>query len=595
MSTGKLLFQLYYGDESYPITDAKIILLNSNNVPLLMSPISVDENGKSEAIELYTLDKTLTESPMEGIAPYITYSAIIKSPYFKDVLIEGIQIFDGITSIEKVPMVPKLTKSSTTDDFVIPEHGLLENETSSNITALKPVINTNKPKILTNPIIPEKITVHLGSPNSNAANVTVPFADYIKNVASSEIYPTWPENAIRANIYAQISFTLNRIFTEWYRSRGYNFDITNSTAYDHYFVNGRDIFDNISKIVDDIFNDYISRVSFLEPLLAQYCNGTTVTCDGLSQWGTVDYAKQGLTPFEILKKYYSNNIELRSADIVSGTNESYPGTPLKLGSNNDNVKTIQTQLNRIRKNYPAITNISPVDGIFNATTEKSVKDFQKIFNLTADGIVGKSTWYKISQIYVGVKNLAELESEGEKLPIPTTPPSTVIRKGSYGKSVEIAQFFLACIAAFYDEIPTVKITGTFDDSTENSVRSFQSKFGLAVDGIIGKKTWNKLYEVFLSIKPYIFTEGGNLYKYPGYILREGSSGENVKIIQRWLSSISNRYTSIPNVDVDGKFGPKTKAAVIAFQKAFNLAPDGLVGKLTWDKLYSVYLEIVSNK
>lgn len=425
----------------------------------------------------------------------------------------------------------------------------------------------------------------MGTPTSNAANVTVPFTDYIKNVASSEIYPTWPENAILANIYAQLSFTLNRIYTEWYRSRGYNFDITNSTAYDHYFVNGRNIFENISRIVDDIFNDYISRIDFLEPLLAQYCNGTTVTCDGLSQWGTVSLANSGYYPFKILTYYYGDNIELRNAPVVDAIDNSYPGTPLKLESNSDAVKTIQVQLNRIAKNYPVIP-ISPMDGYFNEATEKAVKIFQKILNLSQDGIVGKGTWYKISQIYVGVKNLAELDSEGEKLSIEPTPPSYILKLGSKGDAVKVLQYFLNCIALFYDNIPPIKIDGVFGNSTKNAVEAFQQKFELGIDGIVGKNTWRKLYEIYKTIEPYIIPLASN--PYPGYIIAEGSRGNDVKTIQTWISAISKKYPFIPSVNVDGIFGPLTTTSFIAFQAEFNLVPDGLVGKLTWDKLYSVY-------
>ncbi|MBM6837812.1 peptidoglycan-binding protein, partial [Clostridium saudiense] len=356
-------------------------------------------------------------------------------------------------------------------------------------------------------------------------------------------------------------------------------------AYDHYFVNGRDIFENISRIVDDIFNDYISRTDFVEPLLAQYCNGTTVTCDGLSQWGTVSLANSGYTPFNILTYYYGNNIELRSAPVVEAVDGSYPGTPLKLGSSGDAVKTIQTQLNRIAKNYPAIP-ITKADGYFDETTEKAVKTFQKIFNLSQDGIVGKGTWYKISQIYVGVKNLAELDSEGEKLPIESTPPSYILKLGSKGDGVKVLQYFLNCIALFYDNIPPVKIDGIFGEATKNAVEAFQQKFGLNVDGIVGKNTWRKLYEIYKTVEPYIIPASST--QYPGYIIAEGSSGSDVRTIQTWLSAISKKYPSIPSVNIDGIFGPLTTASVIAFQEEFNLIPDGLVGKLTWDKLYSVY-------
>ncbi len=592
MAIGKLQFQLYFGQEAYPISNANIFIVDSiSGIPIFDGLLTIDSSGKSEIIDLYTLDKELSETPNTDVIPYTTYDAYIISETFRNVLIKNIEIFPDITSIQPVSLLPKGRSINEFDVVDITPHGLIkENEISNTnepINSTNSTTNSNSPTtfLLKKPVIPTNITVHLGTPTSNAVNVTVPFTDYIKNVASSEIYPTWPENAIRANIYAQISFTLNRIYTEWYRSRGYNFDITNSTAYDHYFVNGRDIFENISRIVDDIFNDYISRTDFLEPLLAQYCNGTTVTCDGLSQWGTVSLANSGYYPFKILTYYYGDNIELRNAPVVDAIDNSYPGTPLKLGSSSDAVKTIQVQLNRIAKNYPAIP-ISQTDGYFNETTEKAVKTFQKIFNLSQDGIVGKGTWYKISQIYVGVKNLAELDSEGEKLPIEPTPPSYILKLGSKGDAVKVLQYFLNCIALFYDNIPPIKIDGIFGNSTKNAVEAFQQKFGLGVDGIVGKNTWRKLYEIYKTIEPYIISAPST--PYPGYIIAEGSRGNDVKTIQTWLSAISKKYPSIPAVNADGIFGPLTTASVIAFQAEFNLVPDGLVGKLTWDKLYTVY-------
>lgn len=592
MAIGKLQFQLYFGQEAYPISNANIFIVDSiSGIPIFDGLLTIDSSGKSEIIDLYTLDKELSETPNTDVIPYTTYDAYIISETFRNVLIKNIEIFPDITSIQPVSLLPKGRSINEFDVVDITPHGLIkENEISNTndpINSTNSITDSNSPTtfLLKKPVIPTNITVHLGTPTSNAVNVTVPFTDYIKNVASSEIYPTWPENAIRANIYAQISFTLNRIYTEWYRSRGYNFDITNSTAYDHYFVNGRDIFENISRIVDDIFNDYISRTDFLEPLLAQYCNGTTVTCDGLSQWGTVSLANSGYYPFKILTYYYGDNIELRNAPVVDAIDNSYPGTPLKLGSSSDAVKTIQVQLNRIAKNYPAIP-ISQTDGYFNETTEKAVKTFQKIFNLSQDGIVGKGTWYKISQIYVGVKNLAELDSEGEKLPIEPTPPSYILKLGSKGDGVKVLQYFLNCIALFYDNIPPIKIDGILGNSTKNAIEAFQQKFGLVVDGIVGKNTWRKLYEIYKTIEPYIIPAPST--PYPGYIIAEGSRGNNVKTIQTWLSAISKKYPSIPAVNADGIFGPLTTASVIAFQAEFNLVPDGLVGKLTWDKLYTVY-------
>lgn len=265
------------------------------------------------------------------------------------------------------------------------------------------------------PFIPEQITVHLGTPNSDAENVTVNFPDYIKNVASSEIYPTWPESAIRANIYAIISFVLNRVYTEWYRVKGYNFDITNTTQYDQKYIQGREIFENISQIVDEIFNSYVVRDGRIEPLFTAFCNGTTVTCDGLSQWGTVGLAEQGLTPYEILQYYYGDDINIVDNVSVKTNTPSYPGEEMSLGMASNDIKTIQVQLNRISRNYPAIPKIEPINGIYGGSTERAVREFQKIFNLPETGVVNEATWYKIAYIYISVKKLSELNSEGLRL------------------------------------------------------------------------------------------------------------------------------------------------------------------------------------
>ena len=262
------------------------------------------------------------------------------------------------------------------------------------------------------PYIPETITVHLGRPEENAENVTLPFLDYVSNVASSEIFPNWPESALRANIYAQISFALNRVYTEYYRARGYDFDITNSTSIDQSFVYGRDIFENINQIVSEVFTDYIRREGAVEPLFAQYCDGVRVQCNGLSQWGSVELARDGLAPYDILTYYYGNNIELVTDAPVMGITASLPERPLSIGSAGSDVRQIQVRLNRIAQNYPSIPKIAVADGLFSFDTDAAVRAFQSIFGLTEDGIVGRATWYKIQLIYNSVKKLNELNSEG---------------------------------------------------------------------------------------------------------------------------------------------------------------------------------------
>lgn len=441
------------------------------------------------------------------------------------------------------------------------------------------------------PIIPRYITVHLGPPNSDAQNVTLPFPDYIKNVASSEIYPTWPEAAIRANIYAQISFALNRVYTEWYRSRGYDFDITSSTAYDQSFVNERPIFENISEIVDEIFNSFVRRQGNIEPLFTAYCDGRITDCEGLKQWGTVALANEGMTPYEILQYYYGDDIDIVTDVSVSENTPSYPGIPLQEGDSSNAVQAMQVRLNRIAKNYPGIPVISPADGNFRRSTTESVRKFQQIFGLTPDGIIGNATWYKIIYIYASVKRLAELDSEGIAA---GEIPQRFVRQlslGNTGPEVSVIQYYLRVISNYYDTVPSVEVTGTFDDATDAAVRAFQQTYGLPVDGIVGQNTWNDMYRAYRGIVAAQVVSADALPLYPGRILAEGSEGDYVRVLQEWLSALSDTYPEIPKITVDGQFGPATDAAVRAFQNRFGITANGVVGAVTWDSIASAYEDI----
>lgn len=445
------------------------------------------------------------------------------------------------------------------------------------------------------PVIPEYITVHLGPPDSDAENVTVSFIDYIKNVASSEIYPTWPESALRANIYAEISFALNKIYTEYYRSRGYDFDITNSTATDQSFVYGRDIFENISQIVDDIFNDYIARQGFVEPLYAVYCNGTTVTCEGLSQWGTVDLAEQGYIPYDILRYYYGDDINLVFNAPIENVTETYPKVPLRLSSAGNDVRTIQTRLNRISANYPAIPKISNPNGIFSTETEDAVKAFQEIFGLTPDGVVGKATWYEIQKIYNAVKRLNELESEGLLLSDVSKQFSEKLSFGSTGINVSVVQYYLNIIADFNPKIPTIPLDGVFGEQTQNAVKAFQREYGLPQTGEVDEPTWNKITSVYLGMIESTSDEGTSAERFPGTLLNLGSSGRDVELLQRYLDIVSQVYTEIPVVSVNGNFDEATENAVRVFQEIVGMPPSGIVGPITWDLLAEKYNEIENGK
>ena len=349
------------------------------------------------------------------------------------------------------------------------------------------------------PYVPQRITVHLGTPNSDAQNVTVSFSDYVKNVASSEIYPTWDESALRANILAITSFALNRVYTEFYRSRGYDYDITNSTAFDQYFVNGRSFFDNVSRIVDELFDDYLRRPGFVEPLAAKFCNGTTVTCEGLSQWGSQNLAQQGYTSTEILDSYYGD-VEIVTNAPIQGITTSYPGTPLRRGTTGPSVVTVQASLNRIAQSYPAIPKIPVVDGIFGSRTEAAVRKFQEIFNLSPDGIVGPATWYALVRIYVAVTRLAELRSQGQRFYANSWATTDPIEQGDTGIKVEHLQYMLSVLSAYIPEIPPVNIDGIFGNATRAAVIAAQRRFGLPQTGIVDFQTWDEIYDQFSGIE-----------------------------------------------------------------------------------------------
>ncbi len=587
MGSGGLSLEVYTGTKALPVNNAEVTIKDNNGN--ILYTLTTNENGMTEKVNLETVDVATTLDPNYGGIPYKTYVVEVKSPDYINLTIRGVQIFDTVDSVLPVNMLPMLNMKGAKNSAVIniPENNLLNKE-----KRIQETEEFKTPKILSDVYIPNNIKVHLGTPTSNAQNVEVPFIDYIKNVASSEIYPSWPENAIKANMHAQISFALNRLYTEWYPSKGYSFNITNVPAYDQYYVPGRNIYENISDIADEIFNVYIRREGRKEPYISQFCNGTTSTCNGLSQWGTVTLAEQGYNPINILKYYYPNDIELVQSFLYENIEESYPGYALKLGSKGDDVLTIQNYLNRIRVNYPLIPEIENPDGNFDKTTEEAVKTFQKTFNIKSDGIVGKGTWFEISRVYNAVKKLSELDSEGEVIGVPINPPNAVLKQGSKGTDVLTLQFLLNYIAEFYNFVPSVIQNAVFDERTKISVMEFQRNFGLTPDGIVGPATWNKLYEVYYSIDDAVDIPEGNVTNgyppYPGVVLKVGSRGNDVLVMQQYLSDIAKIYPNISNLTADGIFGAGTKASVVAFQNQFGLVADGVVGELTWNKIMEVH-------
>ncbi len=355
------------------------------------------------------------------------------------------------------------------------------------------------------PYVPQQITVHLGAPSSDAENVTVSFSDYVKNVASSEIYPTWEESALRANILAIVSFALNRVYTEFYRSRGYDFDITSSTAYDQFFVKGRSFFSNVAKLADELFNSYLRRPGFVEPLAAKFCNGTTVTCEGLSQWGSQRLAQQGYNTVQILRSYYGE-VEIVANAPIQNYAASSPEIPLRRGSIGPNVVVVQTELNRISQNYPAIPKVPVVDGIFGEKTEASLIAFQRIFNLDPDGIVGSATWYALVRLYTAVTSLSELRSQGQRFYTIAWTSSRPIQEGDRGIRVEHLQYMLRVIGAYISAIPQIEIDGIFGPATRNAVLAAQRYFGLPQTGSVDLITWDEIYDQFAGIENASFRD-----------------------------------------------------------------------------------------
>lgn len=357
------------------------------------------------------------------------------------------------------------------------------------------------------PYVPQTITVHLGPADQPAENVTVSFPDYIKNVASSEIYPTWPEQALRANILAQISFALNRIYTEYYRSRGYDFDITSSLVNDQKFIKGRSTFENVDRLVDELFTSYIRRVGYVEPLSARFCNGTTTTCDGLSQWGSEALARDGYDAMEILRYYYGDDIELVTSAPVQDLRNSYPGYALRSGSSGEYVVVLQTMLNRVARNYPAIPRINPVDGVFGPQTERAVREFQRVFNLAVDGIVGRATWYKLVFLYVGVTRLSELTSEGQTFTQVQAPSAGVtLSEGSSGPAVSALQFFITVLGQVLYNFPTLNIDGIFGPRTRQAVMDAQRYLGLEPTGVVDTDTWMAIYDAYVRVAETLLAE-----------------------------------------------------------------------------------------
>ncbi|MDR1914860.1 MAG: peptidoglycan-binding protein [Clostridiales bacterium] len=589
MGTGYLIVKVSTAQEIIPIAGATVEIFSLVGEMLNKMTTGIDGLIRPIALEAPDAANSLIPDSTEPVFSMVDVRIIADG--FDESLLYGVHIMDTDTSILLVNLTPQDPSSiaNYVNEITIPPTAV-----NLSVQRIQETQQTNS-RILKEVIIPDSVTVHLGVPNSSAFNVQVQFVDYIKNVASHEIYSTWPEASLEANILCEITYVLNRIYTEWYPSRGYPFDITSSTVYDQSYVHGGEIFKYISEVVDRVFDKYVRREGRTAPYFTLYCNGTTSTCAGLSQWGTVELAQDGMNALDILHDYYPEDTEIAESNIFQDIEEAYPGYVLGEGASGQPVKIVQNYLNRIRINYPNIPQISNPDGIFNFQTTAAVRIFKHDFNLGEDGKVDKITWYKLSQVCENIKKLSDLTIEGESVGIGDAPPNVSLVEGSRGGYVTQLQFLLNYISMFYSGIPQIIENALFDARTKACVMTYQRIFALMQDGIVGPVTWNSLYEIYYNIidniaipyEPEDIPPSG-AYPYPGYILRLGSTGEHVEILQRVINAVGEFYPQIPKINVDGRFGAGTRTALATFQNIFGLTPDGLAGPSTWAELMNQY-------
>ena len=411
MAQGYLQVDVVSDANSFPVQDADIVIARTEEPDETIEETRTNSSGQTENLPLDAPPVELSLSPEETERPYAEYTIRITAPGFEPFVVSGTEVLADVTAIQGIRLRPlsNAPAGEQIETVTIPDHTLYGDYLPKIAESeIKPVIETGE-IVLSRVVVPQTVVVHDGVPtNTSAANYYVPYRDYIKNVASSEIYATWPRSAIVANVLAIMSFTLNRVYTEWYRNQGYDFTITSSTAYDHKWIYGRNIFESISVVVDDIFDNYLSRPGVKQPILTQYCDGRKVRCPGwLTQWGSCELGEAGYSPIEILRNFYGDDMYINTAEQISGIPASWPGYDLKIGATGDKVRQLQEQLDAISSVYTAIPDISP-DGIYGPATAEAVRKFQSIFGLPQTGVVDFATWYKISHIYVGITRIAEL-------------------------------------------------------------------------------------------------------------------------------------------------------------------------------------------
>lgn len=572
IATGYIQVRLTTSNEAKSVSNASIRIYQKEKEQIIFEDYFMsDQNGKSDKIALYAPEKEISLDKTSEKIPYSLYNVEIKCKGYDAYTIENIQIFDGQESYLDLDM--EQNQIPVYHDDKIEPHNLLQkivrNQSVNN--PVVPVIASMTQGVT----IPSTIRVHLGRPDRNAENITVSFLYYLKNVASSEVYPTWPYEALKANIYCQMSLALNRVFTEWYPSKGYNFDITNSTAFDQAFVKNRNIFGIMSDIVDEVFMQYLRKEHYLEPYYAEYCDGRTAQCPGLKQWGTLDLANRGMDALEIIRYYYGNTIFIVQSDTIAPITPSYPGTPLRRGSSGEKVRELQEQLNAIAINYPAIPPIFPLDGIYGQDTEQAVRVFQRQFNLAVDGITGRGTWYRVSSIYAGVRKLAELGSLGIlRNMYEGVWPGSILRVGNRSIETQLMQYYLSVISEFYPTIPSVSIDGIFGNGMRNAVIAFQREFGLIPDGVIGRATWDQIVSIYASVAN-------------NQVISNKEDDMSVIQLQTQLNQALDFYPQLPEIKQTGIYDQDTKDAVKKFQKLEQLEPNKIAGKETMHRLSQI--------
>lgn len=572
--TGELLLKVR-NSKGEGIPNASVSIIGENR-----SFYGVTDGNGNVSFLLPAPAPELSFDPYSTARPYSLFNLRITAEKYVTVTVLGEQIFANLITVQNVEMPTPLEYPELSEKrVVIPEHERYIGGMTAN--APLPVLAAT-PKIKY-PVVPETITVHLGAPDSSSEDITLTFIEYIKNVASGEIYPTWPDASLRANIIAQVSLALNRIYTEWYRSQGYGFDITGSIAYDQSFSKDRSIFDNISQIVDMLFTNYLSREGSVQPLFTQFCDGSSVTCDGLSQWGTVTLARQGYDPLGILRYYYGDDTFISEAPVQQFVPESFK-EELKPGDQNENVATLQRRLDRIAINYPQIPFILKANGIYGTRTETAVRTFQRVFGLNQTGITDRETWYRILYVYNAVKKLAELDSETEREENDTYFRDLSV--GDKGTDVLRMQYYLLIIADALrtTALPLPVITGIYDNATQATVKGFQQYYGLPVTGVIDESTWNAIVKYYYDYEGSFDTDR----EYPGTPLKNGSKGQDVIFIQNALNAVGGKIPGATVIRVDGSFGVGTESAVRLFQTYYGLVSDGIVGEKTWNKLVQEY-------